>query len=187
MRHHLKTGAQLGSSDCRQWVPPTFTVCSWGEQPENFPAPKSSSAGCSAPPQDRSGKVQLPSLISNNQKWRGNGHCVSFPIRQSLKAHSVYIASFPEFHFVDWLAKHFKSKTNTSFILLWLHSRCSYFIAKYLICLCVHVDYNLPQDPCQPFCTPQPCSLMLARKSGKIRKKKKGKKYCSSSIFIMQF
>lgn len=115
MQHHLKTGAQLDSSDCRQWVPPTFTVCSWGEQPENFPAPKSSSAGCSAPPQDRSGKVQLPSLISNNQKWRGNGHCVSFPIRQSLKAHSVYIASFSRISLCRLACKAFQKQNKHFF------------------------------------------------------------------------
>lgn len=32
IQYHLKTGAQLGFSDCRQWVPPTLSVCSWGVQ-----------------------------------------------------------------------------------------------------------------------------------------------------------
>lgn len=92
-QHHTASSENWGTTGVfRQWASHILTVHSWGSsQPENFPTPKSSSTGCSASPQAISGKVLLPSLISNTQKRRGNGHCKS-PICQSLEVHSVYIA-----------------------------------------------------------------------------------------------
>lgn len=87
-------------------------------------------------PATRPGKCYHPVWLATRKKRRGSGQRASFSICQSLKVHSVYIACFSQFHFIVWPAEHFKSKTNTSFILFWLHSRCSYSIAKYVICVC---------------------------------------------------
>lgn len=82
----------LGSSGCRQQVPPASRVCSWGEQTARA-LPHTEQTGRHHP-QDISGKVLLPSLTSNKKKRQGSGQCVSFSICQSLKVHSIYIACF---------------------------------------------------------------------------------------------
>lgn len=61
IQYNLKTVVQLGSSDCRQWIPPSQCAPGGCSQPENFHTAKSSSTGCAASPQDISGKALLPS------------------------------------------------------------------------------------------------------------------------------
>lgn len=136
IQHHLKTGAKLGSSDsghlhsvllgraASQRISPLQRAAQQAVQhhPKTYLEKYYYLVWLVIPKKGE--EIDTANLLPSVRAWR----CILFT---SL--------DFPEFHFINWLAKHFKRKTNTSFILLWLHSRCSYFIAKYLICAYVCV------------------------------------------------
>lgn len=144
MRHHLKNGAQLGSSDCRQWYHPPSQCVPGGSSQRTSLLWRAAQQAVQHHPRTYLEKYNYLVWLVTTKNGEEMDTAYLFLSVKVWRRILFTLPVFPEFHFVDWLAKHFKSKTNTSFILLWLHSRCSYFIAKYLICLCVHVDYNLP-------------------------------------------
>lgn len=125
MQHHLETGEQLGFSDCRQWLPPTFTLCSWGSSQRASLLQRATQQAVQHHPRTYLEKYCYLVWLVPTTKGEAMDTAYLLPAVRVWRCIQFISPVFPEFHFIDWLAKHFKSKTNTSFILLWLHSRCS--------------------------------------------------------------